>query len=93
MAEETVRPFSNGSQYMDWTANNCETCTKAAPPDVSLDEMPCEIEKALTWACLDAGTIPLPMADRMGYPGGAVYGWPCPEHDPPFKNVPKTPGV
>lgn len=82
----TVHPFLNGSQYMDWTASNCDTCTRQASPDVSLDEMPCPIEAALVLAMFDAGTIPLPMAQRMGYKrdGKYHYVWKCPEHNPPF---------
>jgi hypothetical protein len=86
MADESVIPFYCGTQYGDWTMNNCDSCTKAAPPEASLDEMPCEIERALVWACLDDGRIPLPIADRMGR-GGDRYTWPCREHDPPFMNV------
>jgi hypothetical protein len=81
-----VRPFYCGSQYADWQMANCDSCTKQAPPDVSLDEMPCEIERALSWACVDDGKIPLPIADRMGRADGR-YNWPCREHDPPFVNV------
>lgn len=86
MSEETIRPFTCGSQFGDWTASNCSSCTKAAPPDATYDSMPCEIEKALTLAYLLDGRIPLPIADRMGH-GGGRYGWPCLAHDPPFKNV------
>ncbi len=85
---ETIHPFSNGTQYMDWTTANCDTCRKQAPADASLDEMPCEIEAALVWASLDAGRVPLPIADRMGR-GEGRYNWPCKEHDPPFVERPK----
>jgi hypothetical protein len=86
MAEETVRPFGSGSQYADWTMNNCDTCTKAAPRDASLDEMPCQIEKALAWACVTDGMIPLPIANAMGH-SNRRFTWPCLQHDPPFVNV------
>ncbi len=81
-----VRPFSCGSQFGDWSASNCGSCKKAAAPDVGYDDMPCEIEKALAWAYLTDGRIPLEIADRMGH-GSGRYGWPCMEHDPPFVNV------
>lgn len=85
----TVRPFSSGTQYLDWTCSNCDTCSKQAPPDAALDEMPCPIEAALAWAALDEGRVPLPLAERMGYTRHkGDYVWPCPEHDPPFINAP-----
>ena len=30
---ENKRPFSNGTEAMDWYCNNCETCVKAWHPD------------------------------------------------------------
>jgi hypothetical protein len=90
----TVRPFSNGLQYMDWLCNNCDECSKQADPDASLDEMPCEIERALAWACLDDGRIPLAIAERMGqtrYPDR--YSWPCKERDPMWADWAEPEGV
>lgn len=84
--DQTVRPFSNGTQYMDWQCSNCDSCKKQAPADASLDKMPCEIEAALVLACLGDGRIPLPIWDRMGH-DEQRYVWPCKEHDPPFVNV------
>lgn len=81
-----VQPFSNGSQFGDWTASNCASCERAASEDCNYDDMPCEIEKALTLAYLTSGRIPLEIADRMGH-GNGRYGWPCLERTPPFKNV------
>lgn len=76
---DDVRPFSSGSEYGDWTANNCGSCDKAAPEDGSWPT--CEIEAALVTAYVGEGTIPLPMYDRMGRHGA------CREHSPPFVNV------
>jgi hypothetical protein len=79
----TVRPFSNGSQYGDWTDSNCATCRKAAKDG---GPVACEIELALVTAYVGDGVIPLGVADRMGRDHGR-YVWPCMEHDPPFVNV------
>jgi len=80
MADERIIPFSNGSQYMDWTYRNCDRCRKQAPTEVSLDEIPCEIERALIWAMVDDGKIPLPIAERMKLDKRA-YTWPCGEFE------------
>lgn len=80
---ERVRLFSNGTQYMDWTCNNCDRCAKQAEPDSSLDEVACEIERAMIWALLDDGTVDEGIAKRCGYDPDA-YSWPCPERDPPW---------
>lgn len=83
---DDVRPFHCGTQYMDWKVRNCETCARQSDPDEMLDEMPCDIERALVEACLSDGRIPLAIANRM-HPRRDGYGWPCMEHDPPFSNV------
>lgn len=54
MAE--VRPFANYAEYDAWAHVNCENC---ATTD-------CEIDLALAFACYTGGTIPLPLAERMG---------------------------
>ncbi len=80
--DESVYVFSNGSQYMDWQENNCCGCRKQAGPDVSLDEMPCEIERALSRAAVDDGRIPLLIADRCGATANKIrYSWRCPERE------------
>ena len=84
---DTVIPFSNGTQYLDWSESNCRTCTKAAPPDVSRwEDMPCAIERALSEAVMADGRIPLAIWDQMGHDQDR-YVWPCLAHSPPFKNV------
>jgi hypothetical protein len=77
--DEGVRPFDSGTQYLDWTNANCCTCAKMADEQASLDEMPCDIERALVEAQFDAGRIPLEIADRMGRDEGR-YIWNCLEH-------------
>ncbi len=75
---DTIRPFSNGTQFMDWTAANCDRCAKAADRDNPPRRCPCDIEQALLEACMGDGMIPLPIADRMGRDQGR-YNWKCGE--------------
>ena len=87
---EQHRPFSNGSQYMDWEESNCNRCSKGAPPDAdSYDGMRCDIQRALAEACFGDGTVPVQIAERMGYLDhcpprqyGFSYVWECHERDP-----------
>jgi hypothetical protein len=65
------RPFSNGSQYGDWTAANCENCSK---------QEDCEIATALSLAYCTSGLVRDGIALRMGAIKNAHrYNWPCPE--------------
>jgi hypothetical protein len=73
------RPFSNGGQFMDWCASNCDRCVKSFN-----DGGECDIEEALFIASIDDGTVSEDIARRMGYlkPDGTTsgaYGWPCTE--------------
>lgn len=82
--EQRYHPFSNGTQYMDWEASNCASCSK------SRDEWPlaCDLQEALGLACIGDGTISEEIARRVGYLDNRErFGWPCPEHDPPFAEV------
>lgn len=57
-----VRPFSNGSEYRDWTERNCrDGCLffDAEPPK-------CELEFALGLAYFGDGTIAPEIARRLG---------------------------
>ena len=70
-----VRPFSTGTQYLDWTLSNCEDCAKSGR---------CVLERALSDACIRDGTIAHSIAERMGYfahngADGFSYVWPCGE--------------
>lgn len=61
--------FSNGSQYADWQASNCERCKKIEQ---------CEIWFALDDALWDDGTVSQEIAKRAGYDADR-YLWPCGE--------------
>lgn len=66
-----IHPFSNGTQYMDWVATNCDRCAKVEN---------CEIADALADACCSSGEVSEEIARRMGY--FAHHGhvnWPCGE--------------
>ena len=69
---ERVRIFSNGFEYEAWTERNCDRCPKAGA---------CEIEEALSSACVLDGTIAPEVAERLGYREDlrATLGWPCKE--------------
>ncbi len=83
---ERIRPFSCGSQYVDWTIANCHSCSKAWDGNTDWrNPSRCEIEDRLLLACFNDGMISPEIAKRMGYPeNGDEYIWPCPEHNPPF---------
>jgi hypothetical protein len=68
-----VRPFSNGTQFMDWENANCSRCKK-----YSEDASSCDLVTALTFAYFDDGTISAEHAQRIGYDSGA-YSWMCGE--------------
>ena len=64
-----IRPFSNGSQWLDWWESNCGRCKKAATADQidSGKPFPCKIEDALTLASGRDGKVSEAIARRMGY--------------------------
>ena len=77
---EPIRPFSNGTEYGDWQASNCERCKKAYFPDEA--ETICEIFYALDMASFLDGTISEDIARRMGFlDHPESYVWPCGEVD------------
>src|SRR5262249_57218463 len=83
MTDDRKRPFSCGTQYLDWQEVNCCRCARQSDPEASLDEMSCEIEAALAWACIDDGSVSLDIARRMGLPEvGFPYCWRCKEFVP-----------
>lgn len=72
------RPFSNGTQYLDWETSNCSRCTKTLERHDGY--FICSIEAALNAAMFDDGTISESIAKRMGYLNNRdAYSWPCGE--------------
>jgi hypothetical protein len=81
---EEIRPFSNGTQFMDWQSRNCCRCKKHELIDVEAGISTCEIAEAIAdHACGDP--LSGDMARRMGYlhPDGETndhrYTWDCTE--------------
>jgi len=56
--EKTFRPFSNGSEFMIWSENNCEQCVKANM-DTAERENTCPMEFDIAMALVMDGSIPL----------------------------------
>jgi hypothetical protein len=74
------RPFSCGSQYIDWQARNCERCAKYNAEEA--DPLLCELDFALGVAALTDGEVPDDIARRMGYSGDPQqFTWDCPERE------------
>lgn len=66
---------------MDWEERNCFRCRKSYDEDTN--QYRCDIDKALTVACVDDGSVSDDIARRMGYPaaGPLSYTWDCPERE------------
>lgn len=75
----TVRPFSSGTQYLDWERANCGRCKKAASlEDFHAGKFQCDIEKELAYGTVGDGTISDEIAARLKIDKEA-YIWPCGE--------------
>lgn len=74
-----IRPFSNGTQYMDWLASNCERCKKATWDLV--ENFKCDLQEALDMACIGTGEITNEQSKRIGINENTKnsYVWPCSE--------------
>lgn len=60
----TFRPFSNGTEHLDWCVANCELCAKSY--DHEARDWRCDLERAIDEGnCID-GTIPMAIAERIG---------------------------
>ena len=71
-----IRPFSNGTQYSDWEACNCDRCKKA-------DNDNCDIINVLAEAYVGDGEVTEDIAKKMGITEETknAYVWPCSEVD------------
>jgi len=73
---EKFRPFSNGTQFLDWEASNCERCTKFNPDGPSK----CKLRHALLTAYWADGSVSERVAKGLGYlDNKGAYVWPCGE--------------
>lgn len=62
------RPFSSGGDYMSWTNRNCVECAKryTDPAGGWTGKWNCDLEQALSKGAITDGTIPDPIAVRLG---------------------------
>lgn len=71
----SIKPFSSGSQYLDWRYSNCDRCKK----DVEFVDgeyvKHCDIEAAISLGAI-IGTIPTEIYNRMIANDDF---WSCPE--------------
>ncbi len=84
MNQNLIRPFSNGTQYADWLAHNCDQCRKGIDNVGQPGDWPiCDIESALTYAYGGDGHVEPEIARRMGHKNGMpqAYVWSCTELD------------
>lgn len=87
-------PFSNGTEYMYWTAENCDTCVRAFRP-ANGKEMPdfeitqklvnlgreCRIKFAIEYSAgVGTGEVPDEVAALAGWKEGAGWPWQCMMH-------------
>lgn len=71
-----MRPFSNGCQYLDWQARNCERCKKFDPENI---DNSCIFDQALGDALFGDGEISDEVAEKIGTKRGEDrYTWDCP---------------
>lgn len=59
-----MSPFSNGSEFISWKAENCDDCVKRY--DDESRKWRCDLEYAIDAACVGDGTITTEIADRIG---------------------------
>jgi len=77
---ERVYLFSNGTEYMIWLAGSCDRCVNASGPDEPLDEVKCELERAVFETMIaDDDKCPIELARRLGYREGECHIRPCTE--------------
>jgi len=83
-----IRPFSCGTQHGDWAGANCERCIHGATQDEHGDwTFRCRMERLISAAACDDGTISMTCAKRIGYvdahaDGERPYCWQCREWEP-----------
>lgn len=84
--EMSYRPFSNGSEFGDWTCRNCDRCWKSKVSELT-QRSRCPMENALARGSVSDGTIPQRIAKRLGWDGKSSLRDACPERE---ETRPKT---
>ncbi|MHB0967422.1 MAG: hypothetical protein ACYC36_13315 [Bellilinea sp.] len=73
-------PFSSGTQFADWTENNCRRCKRYGTKP---DPEKCEIDFAFGDAFWGDGSVSEDIAKRMGYlDNQRSLVWRCNEFEP-----------
>lgn len=79
MSEDRIKPFSNGSEFSEWTSDNCNQCLAQGDPDVNpLDSVPhdaCVLEAALGLAYIGDGKMARRSVELIGCDG--LWPQPC----------------
>ncbi|MDR3245014.1 MAG: hypothetical protein LBT50_01115 [Prevotellaceae bacterium] len=72
--ETPVTPFSNGSEYESWDADNCCKCIECGDRTATTEETAeCKLEYYISLGSL-TGTIPLWVAKGVGCEYNPLYG-------------------
>jgi hypothetical protein len=71
MTSDPIRPFYCGSQFADWEDHSCARCASSGQ-DYAEDGGEyhwgtCEMEDALTEACIGSGSVEKGLAERHGF--------------------------
>ena len=88
VSQDRVRPFSQGTQYLDWQEGNCCRCAKYNTEGGEVVHPVCELDEALMVAMFDDGTISREIADRLGVPRNTWSDWACKEFAPEPPELP-----
>jgi hypothetical protein len=81
---ETIRLFSNGSEYESWISRSCHSCNKYRPNAVEREEFVCDIDYAILEAACNDGTVTRDIALRIGMDEEQSYGWQWKQRCPEF---------
>lgn len=76
--QKRIRIFAWASQFAAWERYNCEKCKKDYDDDKG--KYPCDLQKILTAACMDDGTVGEEFAKRLGKPRDKEI-WRCLEFE------------
>ncbi len=69
IAEKRIRPFSSGTELLDWTTRNCDRCAKyvlRTDTETGWNTNECNIVNAIADGQWGDGTIPAAIAERKG---------------------------
>ena len=81
------RPFSSGTEHLDWQHRNCQRCAKFVDNALTQAEInsgtdwPCPIDYAVTYGAMSDGTISDEIATRVGFEKGDIWFPECPEKE------------